>query len=138
MRCVFANATFAGGHTTARSHENRSRGVVLSCRARWHMRGGMRVPYHACAPQQREQRSRFGHHASKVLTPYRVNVETPTHLTPHIDVREPNERVFAMHHSKEDFKGFRMMNRKYSFVRFSVVGGGWGMGGCFYINPGRS
>ena len=25
------------------------------------MRGGMRVPYHARAPQQREQRSRFGH-----------------------------------------------------------------------------
>ena len=61
MRCVFANATFTGGHATARSHENRSRGVVLSCRVRWHMRGGMRVPYHARAPQQREQRSRFGH-----------------------------------------------------------------------------
>jgi hypothetical protein len=25
------------------------------------MRSGMRVPYHARAPQQREQRSRFGH-----------------------------------------------------------------------------
>ena len=73
-----------------------------------------------------------------ILTPSRVNVETPTHLTPHIDDREPNERVFTMHHSKEDFKGFRMMNRKYPFVRFSVVGGGWGAGGCFYINPGRS
>ena len=34
---------------------------MLSCRVRWHMRGGMRVPYHARAPQQREQRSRFGH-----------------------------------------------------------------------------
>ena len=54
MRCVFANATFTGGHGTARSHEKRSRGGVLSCRVRWHMRGGMRVPpYHACAPQQR-------------------------------------------------------------------------------------
>ena len=41
MRCVFANATFTGGRATARSHENRSRGVVLSCRVRWHMRGGM-------------------------------------------------------------------------------------------------
>ena len=61
MRCVFTNTTFTGGHATARSHENRSRGVVLSCRVRWHMRGGMRVPYHARAPQQREQRSRFGH-----------------------------------------------------------------------------
>ena len=61
MRCVFANATFAGGRATARSHENRSRGDVLSCRVRWHMRGGMRVPFHARAPQQREQRSRFGH-----------------------------------------------------------------------------
>ena len=61
MRCVFANATFTGGRATARSHENRSRGGVLSCRVRWHMRGGMRVPYHARAPQQREQRSRFGH-----------------------------------------------------------------------------
>ena len=61
VRCVFANATFTGGRATARSHENRSRGVVLSCRVRWHMRGGMRVPYHARAPQQREQRSRFGH-----------------------------------------------------------------------------
>ena len=35
--------------------------MVLSCRVRWHMRGGMRVPYHARAPQQRKQRSRFGH-----------------------------------------------------------------------------
>ena len=61
MRCVFANATFTGGRATARSHENRSRGVVLSCRVRWHMRGGMRVPCHARAPQQREQRSRFLH-----------------------------------------------------------------------------
>ena len=61
MRCVFANATFTGGRATARSHENRSRGGVLSCRARWHMQGGMRVPYHARAPQQHEQRSRFGH-----------------------------------------------------------------------------
>ena len=60
-RCVFANATFTGGRATARSHENRSRGVVLSCRVRWHMRGGMRVPCHARAPQQREQRSRFLH-----------------------------------------------------------------------------
>ena len=28
---------------------------------RWHMRGGMRVPYNARTPQQREQQSRFGH-----------------------------------------------------------------------------
>ena len=34
---------------------------VLSCRVRWHMRGGMRVPYHARVPHQREQRSRFLH-----------------------------------------------------------------------------
>ena len=61
MRCVFANATFTGGRATARSHENRSRGGVLSCRVRWHMKGGMRVPYHARAPQQHEERSRFGH-----------------------------------------------------------------------------
>ena len=61
VRCIFANATFTGGRATARSHENRSRGGVLSCRVRWHMRGGMRVPYHARVPQQREQRSRFGH-----------------------------------------------------------------------------
>ena len=61
MRCMFANATFTGRRATARSHENRSRGVVLSCRVRWHMRGGMRVPCHARAPQQREQRSRFLH-----------------------------------------------------------------------------
>ena len=61
MRCVFANATFAGGRATARSHKNRSRGVVLSCCVRWHMRGGIRVRYHARAPQQREQRNRFGH-----------------------------------------------------------------------------
>ena len=61
MRCMFANATFTGGCVTARSHENRSRGVVLSCRVRWHMRGGMRVPYHARALHQCEQRSRFGH-----------------------------------------------------------------------------
>ena len=66
-RCVFANATFTGGHATARSHENRSRGVVLSCRVRWHMRGGMRVPYHARAPQQREQRSRFGHCSHSIV-----------------------------------------------------------------------
>ena len=51
MRCVFANATFTDGRATARSHENRSRGVVPSCRARWHMRGGMRVPCYARAPQ---------------------------------------------------------------------------------------
>ena len=55
MRCVFANATSTGGRATARSHEIRSRGVVLSCRVRWHTRGGMCVPYHARAPQQREQ-----------------------------------------------------------------------------------
>ena len=61
MRCVFANATFTGWRATARSHENRSRGGVLSCRVRWHMQGGMRVPYHARAPQQHEQRTRFGH-----------------------------------------------------------------------------
>ena len=61
VRCVFANATFTGGRATARSHENRSRGVVLSCRVRWHMRGGTRVPCYARAPQQREQRSRFLH-----------------------------------------------------------------------------
>ena len=60
MRCVFANVTFTGWRATARSHENHSRGGVLSCRVRWPMRGGMRVPYHARAPQQREQRSRFG------------------------------------------------------------------------------
>ena len=60
-RCVFANATFTGGRATARSHEYRSRGVVLSCHVRWHMRGGIRVPYHARAPQQREQQSRFRH-----------------------------------------------------------------------------
>ena len=59
MRCVFANATFTGGRATARSHEYRSRGVVLSCHVRWHMRGGIRVPYHARVPQQREQQSRF-------------------------------------------------------------------------------
>jgi hypothetical protein len=58
-RCVFANATFTGGRATARSHKYRSRGVVLSCHVRWHMRGGIRVPCHACAPQQREQQSRF-------------------------------------------------------------------------------
>ena len=61
MRCMFANATFTGGRATARSLENRSRGAVLSCRVRWHMRSGMRVPYHARAPQQREERSRFRH-----------------------------------------------------------------------------
>ena len=49
MRCVFANATFTGRRETARSHENQSRGGVLSCRVRWHMRGGMRVPCHARA-----------------------------------------------------------------------------------------
>ena len=65
MRCMFANATFTGERATARSLENRSRGAVLSCRVRWHMRGGMRVPYHARAPQQREQRSRFGHCAKR-------------------------------------------------------------------------
>ena len=43
MRCVLSNATFTGGRATARSHENRRRGVVLSCCVRWHMRGGMRV-----------------------------------------------------------------------------------------------
>ena len=61
MGCVFANATFTGGRATARSHENRSRGAMLSCRVRWYMQGGMRVPYHARAPQQHEQRSRSGH-----------------------------------------------------------------------------
>ena len=30
MKCVFANATFTGGRATARSHENRSRGVECS------------------------------------------------------------------------------------------------------------
>ena len=60
-RCVFANATFTGGRATAKSHEYRSRGAVLSCRVRWHMRGGIRVPCHARTPQQREQRSRFLH-----------------------------------------------------------------------------
>ena len=61
--CVFANATFTGGRATAtaRSHENRRRGVVLFCRVRWHMRGGMRVPYNARTPQQRKQQSHFGH-----------------------------------------------------------------------------
>ena len=69
MMCsMFANATFTGGRATARSHENRSRGDVLSCRVRWHMRGGMRVPYHARAPQQRKQRSRFGHCVSRRRT----------------------------------------------------------------------
>ena len=43
--CKFTNVTFTGGRATARSHENRSRGGVLSCRVRWHRRGGMRVPY---------------------------------------------------------------------------------------------
>ena len=50
MRCMFANATFTGGRATARSNENSSRGDVHSCRVRWHMRGGMRVPYQARAP----------------------------------------------------------------------------------------
>ena len=69
MRCVFANATFTGGRATARSHENRRRGVVLSYRARWHMRGGMRVPCHVRAPQQREQqRSRFLHWGARSPT----------------------------------------------------------------------
>ena len=73
MRCVFANATFTGGRAAARSHENRSRGVVLSCRVRWHMRGGMRVPCrHARAPQQREQRSRFLHWT--LLLPLRADI----------------------------------------------------------------
>ena len=58
---VFANVTFTWERATVRSHENRSRGVVLSCRVRWHMRRGTRVPYHARALQQREHQCRFQH-----------------------------------------------------------------------------
>ena len=54
------NNTVTTGLLRRARSKNRSWGVVLSCRVRWHMRGGMRVPYHARAPQQREQRSLSG------------------------------------------------------------------------------
>ena len=78
---VFANVTFTWERATVRSYENRSRGVVLSCRVRWHMRGGMRVPCHARAPQQREQRSRFLHckYAEFAMRPSPIS---GTHITP--------------------------------------------------------
>ena len=41
---VFANVTFTWERATVRSHGDLSRGVVFSCRARWHMRRGTRVP----------------------------------------------------------------------------------------------
>ena len=63
----------AGGRATLGSLDIRSRGAGLSCHVRWHMRGGMRVPYHARASQHRKQRSRFGHwpsarHALRKIT----------------------------------------------------------------------
>jgi len=100
MKCMFANATFTSERATARSHENRSRGAVLSCRVRWHMRGGMREPYHARSPQQREQRSRFGHRPA--LFAVAVDCKTqrktqpqpaPSHQNPQSKPRNPAVKI---------------------------------------------